>query len=146
MSKLVQALLVGLLITLILDGFIFIGMLVNYINFYEINLFYKPFFDNNQNIYLFILIIIILGTIINYLKNTRLILGVLGTLFILSFSTLIPFVGNTLGEALFMTKNITLQDTKYTYKGDIYYDAKEYLIFYDTEVQKIIKIQKKDLK
>ncbi len=146
MSKLVQALLVGLLITLILDGFIFIGMLVNYINFYEINLFYKPFFANNQNIYLFILISIILGTIITYVKNTRLILGVLGTLFILSFSTLIPFVGNTLGEALFMTKNITLQDTKYTYKGDIYYDAKEYLIFYDTEVQKTIKIQKKDLK
>ena len=146
MSKLVQALLVGLLITLILDGFIFIGMLVNYIDFYEIDLFYKPFFANNQNIYLFILVSIILGAIVTYVKNTRLILGVLGTLFILSFSTLIPFVGNTLGEALFMTKNITLQDTKYTYKGDIYYDAKEYLIFYDTEVQKIIKIQKKDLK
>jgi len=146
MSKLVQALLIGLLTTLILDGFIFIGMLVNYIDFHNIELFYKPFFANNQNIYIFLIVSILLGSMITYIQNNKLNLSVLGILFVLSLSTLIPFIGNSLGEALFMSKNITLQDSRYTYKGDIYYDAKQYIVFYDHEVQKMITIQKKDLK
>lgn len=145
MSKLVQALLVGFLITLILDGFIFIGMLINYINYYEIELFYKPFFANNQNIYIFSVISIILGFIVTYVNNDKLSAIIFGILFTLSLSTLIEPIGNTLGEMLFMTKNVTLKDSKYTYNGNIYYNGKTQIIFFDTDVNKIILINKKDL-
>lgn len=146
MSKLVQALLVGFLITLILDGFIFIGMLVNYINHYDIELFYKPFFANNQNIYLFSASTIFFGFLVTYVNRDKLSAIIFGTLFTLSVSTLIHPVGKSLGEMLFMTKGVTFQDSKYTYNGNIYYDGKTQIIFYDTDVNKIIIINKKDLK
>ena len=146
MSKLVQALLVGFLITLILDGLVFIGMLVNYINYYEIDLFYKPFFANNQNIYLFSIVSLILGFIVTYIDNDKFSLIVIGILFTLSLSTLIAPIGQTLGEKLFMTKDVTLSDSKYTYNGNIYYNGKTQIIFFDKDVEKIILINKKDLK
>lgn len=146
MSKLVQAILVGLLITLILDGFIFTGMLVNYINYYEIELFYKPFFANNQNIYIFLVVSMILGFIVTYINNDKFSAIFIGILFILSLSTLIEPIGNSLGKMLFMTKDVTLTDNKYTYNGNIYYDGKTQIIFFDTDVEKIIIINKKDLK
>jgi len=146
MSKFVQALLVGLLLTLVLDGFIFIGMLVNYINYYEIELYYKPFFANNQNIYIFGLLSILLGSLVTYIKNDKLSAIIVSILFISSLSTLFHPVGNTLGKMLFMTKGITLKDNKYTYHGDIYYNGETQIVFFDTDVQKIIIINKKDLK
>lgn len=146
MSKLVQALLVGLLITLILDGFIFIGMHVNYINYYEINLFYKPFFANNQNIYIFLVVSILIGFFVTYINKDRLSVTIIGLLLAFSLSTLIEPIGKTLGEKLFMTKNVTYKDHKYTYNGNIYYNAKKYIVFFDTDVEKIILLNKKDLK
>jgi len=145
MSKLVQALLIGLLITLILDAFIFIGMHINYINYYEIELFYKPFFANNQDIYMFGIVSLILGFLITYINN-KLSVIILGVLFTLSLSTLIAPIGKSLGEMIFMTKNVTLQDSKFTYNGSIYYNGKTQIIFFDTDVQKIILINKKELK
>ena len=145
MSKLVQALLVGFLITLILDGLVFIGMLVNYINYYEIDLFYKPFFANNQNIYIFSFLSIIFGFIVTYINNDKFSAIIVGILFTLSLSTLIFPIGNSLGEKLFMTKDVTLKDSKYTYNGNIYYNGKTQIVFFDTDVEKIILIDKKDL-
>ena len=145
MSKLVQALLVGFLITLILDGLMFMGMLVNYINYYEINLFYKPFFANNQNIYLFSALSIIFGFIVTYINNDKFSAIIIGILFFLSLSTFITPIGKSLGEKLFMTKDVTLQDSKYTYNGNIYYNGKTQIIFFDKDVEKIIIINKKDL-
>ena len=145
MSKLVQALLVGFLITLILDGLMFMGMLVNYINYYEINLFYKPFFANNQNIYLFSALSIIFGFIVTYINNDKFSAISIGILFSLSLSTFITPIGKSLGEKLFMTKDVTLRDSKYTYNGNIYYNGKTQIIFFDKDVEKIIIIDKKDL-
>ena len=145
MSKLVQALLVGFLITLILDGFVFIGMHVNYINYHEIDLFYKPFFMNNQNIYIFVAISIILGSIVTYINNDKFSAIIIGILFTLSLSTLIAPVGHALGEMMFMTKGVTLKDNKHIYNGNIYYDGKTQIIFFDTDVNKMITINKKDL-
>ncbi|MCD4668406.1 MAG: hypothetical protein K8R44_07465 [Sulfurimonas sp.] len=145
MSKLVQALLVGFLITLILDGLMFMGMLVNYINYYEINLFYKPFFANNQNIYLFSFLSIIFGFIVTYINNDKFSAISIGILFSLSLSTFITPIGKSLGEKLFMTKDVTLRDSKYTYNGNIYYNGKTQIIFFDKDVEKIIIIDKKDL-
>ncbi len=146
MSKLVQALLVGFLITLILDGLVFIGMLVNYINYYEIDLFYKPFFANNQNIYIFSFLSIIFGFIVTYINNDKFSTIIIGIVFTLSLSTLIFPIGNSLGEILFMTKGVTLKDSKYTYNGNIYYNGKTQIVFFDKDVEKIILIDKKDLK
>jgi hypothetical protein len=69
----------------------------------------------------------------------------LGFLAILSLSTLIQGVGNKLGSDMLMNKNKTLKNKKYLYMGDIYYNGRKNITFYDYELQKMITLQKKDL-
>nr|WP_321266166.1 hypothetical protein [uncultured Sulfurimonas sp.] len=145
MTKFFQAFLTGIFFTFLLDFFIFLGIKQNYIDFYEIDLYYNVLFADHQNIYLYALVSSLLGFVIIYIDNVKFSLVIFGFLFILSLSTLIPPVGHALAEKLFMKKNITLQDKKHTYTGDLYYDGRSKITFYDYELKKTILLNKKDL-
>ena len=71
MSKLVQALLTGIFITFILDFFIFLGIKQNYIDYYEIAVYYNILFADHQNIFIFISSSIALGLMVTYLHNKK---------------------------------------------------------------------------
>lgn len=145
MSKFLQAFLSGIFFTFILDFFLFLGIQQNYIDFYEIDLYYNILFADNQNIYIFLILSALLGFLITYLNIPKVAFFTISLLFLLTFSTLIPSVGYMVGEKLFKKRDVTLMDKKYTYKGDIYYDAREQIIFYDYELGKIILLNKKEL-
>jgi len=145
MSKIVQALLTGIFITFILDFFIFLGIKQNYIDFYEIDLYYNILFADHQNIYLFVISSIILGFMVIYIKNNKLNALIVSFLFLLSLLTLFHDIGHTLGKDILMSKNITLKSAKYIYHGDIYYEGRTKITFYDNELQKMIILNKKDL-
>jgi len=146
MSKLVQAFLVGMFSTFILDFFLFLGIKLNYINFYEIDLYYNILFADHQNILLYGVSTLILGALITYVDNNKLSAIVMSTLFVLVSLTLIPSVGKYVGEMMLMQKNVVLQDNKHTFHGDIYYDGRKQITFYDYELKKMILLNKKDLK
>ncbi|MDT8337769.1 MAG: hypothetical protein RQ763_01080 [Sulfurimonas sp.] len=146
MNKAIQAFLTGMFITFILDFFLFLGILLNYINFYNIELYYNILFADNQNGYLFFGLTLILGYIIVYLNNYKISLLVTGVLSFLVLLTLFQGIGHSVGEALFMKKETILETSKRTYSGDILYDGREYITFYEHNLNKIIKISKKDLK
>jgi len=109
-------------------------------------LYYNILFADHQNIYLYSTVSIILGFIVTYINNTKISLIVIGFLSLLALSTLIQSIGHKLGQDLLMTKNTTLKDSKYTYHGDIYYDGRKQITFYDYELKKIILLNKKELK
>jgi len=145
MTKVFQAFLTGIFFTFLLDFFIFLGIKHNYIDFYEIDLYYNILFADNQNMYIYALFSAILGFMIIYVENMKLSLGVFGFLFVLSLSTLIQPIGHSLGEKLFMKKNVTYQDKRHRYIGDVYYDGRDKITFYDYELKKTILLNKKDL-
>ncbi len=146
MTKLFQAFLTGIFFTFILDFFIFLGIFLNYIKFHEIDLYYNILFWDNQNIYLYITFSIIIGLIIVYMDNTKFSLAIVGLLFLLSFSTIIPSIGYSLGKALFMEKRAVIEWKKYTYFGEVYYRGRDSVIFYDNKLEKIILFNKKEIK
>jgi len=145
MSKAVQALLTGMFFTFILDFFLFLGIQLNYIEFYGINLYYNILFADHQNIYIFSILTLLLGFIVVYINQNKVSLIVIGSLFFITSLTLIESVGHGVGEYLFMTKNTTLKDKKFTYNGDIYYSGRKQITFYDKELKKMIILEKKDL-
>lgn len=146
MNKAIQAFLTGIFITFILDFFLFLGILLNYINFYNIELYYNILFADNQNGYLFFGLTFILGYIIVYLNNYKISLFVIGVLSFLVLLTLFQSIGHSVGEAIFMKKDTILETSKRTYSGDILYEGREHITFYEHNLNKIIKINKKDLK
>lgn len=145
MTKFFQALLTGIFITFLFDFFIFLGVMHHYIDFYEIDLYYNILFADNQNIYIYTISSLLIGFMVVYINKTKLSLGVIGLLSLLSFSTLIPTVGHGVGEWMFMKKNITYKDNRYSYVGDVYYIGRDKITFYDYELKKIILLNKKEL-
>ena len=146
MSKIFQAFLTGIFFTFILDFFIFLGIKENYIDFYEIDLYYNILFADNQCFILYAIFSAIIGYVVIYLESNKLSIILVGSLFFISALTLIPPIGYSLGKTLFMQNDVKLYNSKYTFMGDIYYSGRTQITFYDYELDKIIQLDKKDLK
>ncbi len=146
MSKLVQAFLSGVFFTFFLDFFLFLGIQLNYIDFYNIDLYYNILFADNQNIYIYLLLTTLLGYLITYVKSPSFALITISILSILSLSTLIEPIGHKVGSIILASENVRLKDNKFTYIGDIYYNGRTEITFYDYDIKKIITLHKKDLK
>lgn len=145
MSKIVQAFLSGMFFTFILDFFLFLGIQKNYIEPNEIELYYNILFADNQNIFVFLFFSILLGYVTLYRSN-KLSISFITALFLIVVSTLIAPVGEFAGELLLQEKNKKLTTQKFVYYGDIYYNARKSLYFYDTKLDKLLKIEKKEIK
>jgi len=144
MAKIIQALLGGLLFGFILDYFLFLGLKLNYIDPLGVEVFFNVFFVDNQNYPVYFLVSIFLGYLLLYTPTTvKLPLSLL--LFGAVFATLVPNVGKNLGEKIFMQKNVTLHNKKFTFKGDIYYIGRDTITFYDKELKKVIQLKKEEL-
>lgn len=141
MSKVIQALLSGMFFTFILDFFIILGVKLNYIDFYGVHVYYNILFADHQNIYLFLFFSFIIGYLVIY-AETKTALIIIGSFFIISFMTLIPPIGKAVGEFMLMKKNITLKTDKFSYHGDIYYNGRKTVTFYDHELKKVIILDK----
>ena len=146
MSKLVQALLSGIFFTYFIDFFLFLGIKIDYIDFYEIEIYYNILFADNQNIFIYLFFTIFIGYLVVYLNAIKTKIFIVGTLMLLSFSTIIQPIGYELGKFLFMTKNITFQTKKYSFTGDIYYTGRQNITFFDYELNRIITLHKKEIK
>ncbi|MGE4510123.1 MAG: hypothetical protein AB7D43_03370 [Sulfurimonadaceae bacterium] len=145
MSTFFYALLSGMFVTFIFDFFIVLGLKLNYIDVYEIDVYYNAFFADTQNIWIFGAGTLFFGYFTIYSKCVKCNVLILATSFLLSLSVLLEDVGTLLGEQVFMQRDVVLQDKKYTYRGDVIYAGRKEITFFDHELQKIITLHKKDL-
>lgn len=146
MIKAVQAFLAGIFFTFILDFFFFLGIHLHYINAYEIDVYYNILFADHQSLVLYLFGTVFLGYLTIYTDSPKRAALTLAGLFALFLLSLVPPVGNALGEMLLMQEDQTLYDSRYRYHGDIYYDGRDTVWIYDDELQQIVKLSKKDLK
>ena len=120
-------------------------MKLNYFDFYEIEIFYNVLFADNQNFLLYFVFSIVFGSIIIFIANNKLTIALLSALTIIAIAPLFGDIGQSLGKMMFMTKDVTYNEIKHSFHGDVYYDGRRTIHFYDNELQRIIILQKKDL-
>jgi hypothetical protein len=145
MSKFLQALLSGMFFTFILDFFLFLGIKFHYIDYYEIDLYYNILFADHQSLWIFLFFTVVIGYVTLY-TNIKLALIVVGSLFVLSFSTLISPIGKAVGAYILSKEDVVLQTSRFSYHGNIIYDGRKKITFYDTDLQKIITLDKERIK
>lgn len=146
MKDLLLAFLVGALVTFIFDFFLFLGIKLNYTDFYNIEVYFNTLFADNQNLLLFLLFTTLYGYLIIYSKNVKFIFLTLALSSLLSLAMLTHTVGNLVAKTLFMQTDVTLEYKKRSYRGDIYYNGREKITFYDYTLEKMIQLNKKDIK
>ena len=144
MSKMVQALLVGLFVTFILDFFLFLGIFVNYTNPLEINLYYNILFADNQNIFLFAFFTLFFGYLVMYAKSV-ISISLISFFSLLALLSLLSPVGEFLGESMFKQESVTLRTQKFSYHGDILYIGRTKVTFYDYRLDKTLNLEKNNL-
>lgn len=141
MSRLVQSFLSGVFFTFILDFFIILGVKINYIDIHNIDVYYNILFADHQNIFVFLFFTIIIGYLITY-STAKIALISIGMMFLISFSTLIPPIGYKVGELLLVQSNTTIKTERFSYHGNIYYDGRKKITFYDYKLKKVIILDK----
>ena len=142
MIKFVQAFLTGLFFTFILDFNLFLGIKLHYIDHHGIDVYYNTLFADNQNGLLFFALVAVLGWITMYWKWRKTAWGVMFVLFTGSFALMIPGVGLKAGELMFRKPNVQISLPPHVYRGDIVYTDRNQLYFYDTDLQRQIKLPK----
>jgi len=145
MTKLIQAFLSGIFFTFILDFFLFLGIKLNYIDHYGIDVYYNILFADHQCLIIYLAVSAFLGYMTTYFSKPKITALILGGLFAAVLLTLISPIGNRVGALVLMQKKQTLRDARYTYHGDIYYDGRKNVYFYDDELQELITLSKKEL-
>ena len=144
MNKIIQAFLAGIFFTFILDFFLFLGIYQNYIRVNNIDVYYNILFADNQNIYLISIFSLFIGFIVIYIKN-KITLPILFIIFLLVSLTLFEDIGNAVAKKMLMQENVIIKWKDYTYNGDIYYDGREVITFYDYELKKTILLNKQEI-
>ena len=145
MSKAIQALLSGMLMTFILDFFLFLGIKINYIDAYDIDLYYNILFADNQNIFIYLFFSAVLGYLLIYFSG-KVAVALFGFMSIIVLATLYAPVGKNVGEMLLMQKDIALQTKRFSYHGDLLYDGRDRVSFYDYRLKKVLHIEKNRIK
>jgi hypothetical protein len=146
MSKFFQAFLTGAFFTFILDFQLFLGIKLNYIDRYEIDEYYNILFADHQNLLYIIPLVILIGFITTYPKSPKTALITLGALFTITLLVFIPSIGERVGANLFQEKDVRYYDGRYQYKGTLYYESRQKVTLFDEELQRLITLNKKDLK
>lgn len=146
MTKVIQALLSGVFFTFILDFFLFLGIKLNYIDHYGIDVYYNILFADHQCLLIYLAMSLFLGYMTTYYSRPKVTALLLAGLFITVLLTLIAPIGHEVGRALLMKSDQTLHDARYSYHGDIYYDGRDMVYFYDDELHELITLSKKELR
>lgn len=145
MSKIVMVVLSGIFFTFIADFFLFLGLKLHYIDPLQIDVYYNILFVDNQNVFLFFTLTLVIGALIFY-TDKKLYIPILIVFYLGVLSTLFPSIGKSIGEKLFMKKDVTLHNHKFAFRGDILYIGRKTIYFFDKELDKMIELKKNEIK
>lgn len=142
MIKALQAFLTGLFFTFLFDFSLFLGLKLHYIDAHGMKIFFNPFFVDNQNLIVLLVLTLFIGWIAIYQRSLKTAIIVLTLLAFASTSALIPPIGSKFGDALFRQTNRQITIVPHTYRGDILYVDRQQLYFFDTDLQRLIILPK----
>ncbi len=137
---------IGITFVSLIDFLYFIGIKLNYFNFYNINVYFNAIFIDNQNFYLIIPSFFIVGYLVLYCKFSKFFTRIYMIVIILAFVTIYEPIGHYFGKLQFMKENQSFQVGDIKFKGDLLYKGRKYIYIYRKDISKSIKILKKDLK
>lgn len=101
-----NAFLFGLVFVLGLDFILFVGLKLNYFDYYGIDIYFNTLFADNQPWLLLLVLSAVLGYAMLYLRGSKIFDRFYIILFLLAALTFYPPVGRAAGERLFTQKGV----------------------------------------
>lgn len=144
-TKLVSAFLAGMFFTFFLDFFFILGLFLNYIEAQDIDVYYNVLFADHQNIFLYLMGVLIFGYLFLFFYSTKIATIIFGICFALVNLIQIPSIGYAVGEMMFANENRVYTEGTQTFIGTTVYEGRNTIWLYDDELQKIIELKKENI-
>ena len=145
-TKLFNAFIFGSIFVLLLDFLLFVGLKINYFDYYGIDEYFNTIFVDNQPYILLFLLSIALGYAMLYL-NKRKIFDRLYIILILIFATTFyQPIAKVVGTFLFTQKNQKLQVLDANITADIIYQGRQTLYLKKSNLFKVTKYSYDEVK
>ncbi len=144
-SKFVGSSFLGLILVLLLDFLLFIGIKINYIDFYHIKEYYNVLFVDHQS-YLFLAVLsVIFGYFMLLKKSSKIFTLVYIILVFLSLLTFYKPIGYNIAQYMFKKDNIAFRVGNISFKGDLLYKGRRDTYIYRKDINKVIKLKNSEL-
>ncbi len=140
-NKIFNSFFLGSILLLLLDFLFFVGIKINYIDFYKIREYYNVLFVDHQSYILFVLFSIIFGFCFMQKKTGKIFAYIYIILVFVSCLTFFPTVGKNIGEFLFRKNNLEFKLGRFKFKGDLLYRGRKNSYIYRKDLNKIIKLK-----
>jgi hypothetical protein len=137
---------IGIAFVSLIDFLYFIGIKLNYFDIYKIKEYFNIIFIDNQNFYILIPTIFLVGYLVLYCKFSRFFMRVYVLVVLLALSSIYEPVGNYFGKLQFMRENLNFRVGAIKFSGDLLYSSRDSLYIYRKDMLKTVKILKKDIK
>lgn len=137
---------IGLAFVSLLDFLYFIGIKLNYFDFYKIREYFNVIFVDNQNFILLLLSCFIVGYLILYSKFSKLFTRIYIITIFLAASSIYEPIGRYFGVLEFMQKEQTFILGNSKFKGKILYKGRKYSYIYRDDLSKTIKLSNDEVK
>ena len=131
---------IGIAFVSLLDFLYFIGIKLNYFDFYKITEYFNVIFVDNQNFYLLILSFFVVGYLTLYSKFSKLFTRLYIVAIFLSASSIYQPIGRYFGESEFMQKDQTFILGTIKFQGNLLYKGRKYTYIYRNDLSKTIKL------
>lgn len=145
-AKLFNALIFGAIFLLLLDFLLFVGLKLNYFDHYGIEEYFNTIFIDNQPYILFVLLSIILGYAMFYLKRRRVFDRIYIILILIVATTFYQPIGEAVGSFLFTQKDQRLEVMDHNVTIDILYQGRQSIYLKKREHSRAVKYSYSEVK
>ncbi len=146
LTKFFNSLLFGSIFVLLLDFLFFVGLKINYFDYYGIDEYFNTIFVDNQPYILLFILSIALGYVMLYLKKPKIFHRLYIVLILISATTFYQPIANSVGAFLFTQKEQKLEVLDKNITTDIIYRGREALYLKRANIPKVIKYSYDEVK
>ena len=145
-NRILGSFFMGFIFISILDFLYFIGLKLNYFDFYKIDVYFNVLFVDNQNFYILVPLALVVGYMLMYSKLAKQFLKIYVIIILLSATTLYEPIGKSLGETVFLKDNQRFKFGSTTFSGSTLYEGRTDIYIYREDLAKTIKLYKNEVK
>ncbi|WP_458700773.1 isoleucyl-tRNA synthetase [Sulfurospirillum sp. 1307] len=141
MLYIVNSFFMGIIFVSILDFLYFIGLKINYFDFYGISEYFNIIFVDNQNFYMLLPLSFVVGYLLLYSAFSKFFFKIYLVVLIASLFTLYAPVGKAFGDMIFKQENQQVKVGSTLFEADVLYMGRSFVYMYRKDIDKTIKLK-----
>lgn len=139
-NRILSSFFMGFLFVGVLNFLFFVGLKLNYFDFYNIDVFFNVMFIDNQNFFILLPLSLVLGYLLMHSSFKRVSMKIYIASILLFMTTFYEPIGKSIGEAVFKKEAQQYKFGATTFSGKTLYKGRDYIFIFREELGKTIKL------